>query len=184
MPSYGWRQVLAAANGDGTAITNTVTQGSIIPSDCKYSLPANFLKVGSQLRITASGRISNVITTPGTLLFQVLFGSTGVFSPAAFNLNTVAKTNVGWWLDILLTCRSIGGGTAATMLGQGTFTSESVVGAAAGTALPVLLPNATPAAGSGFDSTAAQLIDLQAKFSVSTATTSIQVHEYSLESLN
>lgn len=184
MPRQSWEQTLAVASADGTAITNSTTQGSIIPTAAKFVLPANFLEVGSQLKLTASGRISNVVTTPGTLLFQVLFGAAGVFSPAAFNLNTTAKTNVGWWLDILLTCRSVGSGTSATMLGQGTFSSESVVGSAAGVSGTVSLPASAPAVGTGFDSTASQAVDLQAKFSIANAANSIQLHQFALESRN
>lgn len=184
MPRQSWEQTLAVATADGTQISNSTTQASIIPTPAKFVLPANFLEVGSQLKITAAGRISNVVTTPGTLLFQVLFGATGVFSPAAFALNIVAKTNVSWWLDILLTCRTTGGGTSATLMGQGTFTSESVVGAAANVASSVSLPASAPAVGSGFDSTASQAIDLQAKFSVATSPTNLTLHQFALESRN
>lgn len=184
MPMQTWEQTLTAADVAGTQILNSTVQASIIPAHCKYTLPALFFREGSQIKITATGQISNVVTTPGTLLFQVLLGATGVFSPAAFALNTTAKTNVSWWLDILLTCRSVGNGTAATLLGQGTFTSESVVGAAAGVAATVSLPASAPAVGTGFDSSASQQVDLQAKFSVATATTALTAFQYCLESRN
>jgi hypothetical protein len=179
-----WQETLISSQVDGTAITNTTTQASLIPAAAKYTLPANFFStIGKVLKFSSHGRISNVVTTPGTLLFQVLFGATAVFNngAAAGALNIVAKTDVAYWMEIVLTCRAIG--TSANLMGQCQFTSESVVGAAAGAASSFMIPLSAPAVGSNFDSTLSQVVDLQAKFSVATATTSIQSHQYKLESL-
>lgn len=185
MSNQGWQQTLTASSASGTQILNSATQASIIPTNNKIVLGAgNLSDPGKTLKITAQGQVSCVVTTPGTLLFQVLFGAIGVFSPAAFNLNIVAKTNVTWWLEILLQTRTVGSGTTATIMGVGNFTSEAVVGSAANTTATVMLPASAPAAGSGFDSTAAQIVDLQAKFSVATATTALTCTHYKLESLN
>lgn len=180
-----WQETLINSQVDGTAITNTVTQGSVIPPAAKYTLPANFFSSpGKEIKITAKGRISNVVTTPGTLLFQVLFGATAVFNngAAVITLNTTAKTDVSWWLEIALVCRAIG--TSGNLMGFGQFNSESVVGTAANTVGTVMTPLSAPAVGSNFDTTSAQIVDLQAKFSVATATTSIQTHQYRLEAMN
>lgn len=187
MSRQTWQETLISAAVDGPALTNTVTQASIIPPESKLVLPGGFLAEGTVLKLTAQGRISNVVTTPGTLLFQVLFGATAVFNnaAAAMNLNVVAKTNVTWWLEILLVCRGIG--AAATLMGIGQWSSESVVGSPANTAGgsgSLFIPASAPAVGSSFDSTVAQTIDLQAKFSVATATTSLQTHMYKVEALN
>lgn len=182
MPSY--MQTLVAAGADGPPITNSTTQISVIPTDCKYTLPANTLRVGSQLKMTFAGRISNVVTTPGTLLFDCRFGAVVVFNSAAaaIALNTTAKTNVPFWAELLLTCRAVGSGTAANMMGQLKFNSESVLGVAANNyGLTAYLPASAPAVGTGFDSTVSNLIDLQAKFSVATATTALTIHQYQLE---
>lgn len=186
MSRQGWQETLITSNGvDGTAITNSTVQASIIPASAKFTLPANYLQyVGQQLKFVASGRVSNVVTTPGTLLFQVLFGATAVFNNAAntISLNTTAKTNVTWWLEVCLELRAIG--ATANFMGVAQWTSESVVGSAAGAASSAFIPGSAPAVGSNFDATVANVIDLQAKFSVNTATTSIQLHQYKLESLN
>lgn len=184
MSRQSWQETLIQSSSDGPAITNSTTQATLLNPGEKLTLPANFLQVGSILKVTGQGRISNVVTTPGTLLFQLLFGGTAVFNNAAATiaLNTTAKTNVACWMELLLTCRAIG--TAANLMGQLTFQSESVVGAAAGVANTAMLPASAPAVGSNFDSTVAQQIDLQAKFSVLTATTSIQLHQFKIESLN
>lgn len=179
-----WSETLIAAQSDGTALNTSTTATSILPGAAKFTLPSNFFSIGKVLRVTAGGRISNIVTTPGTLAFSLRLGATAVWAPAAFSLNTAAKTNVGWRLEALLTCRSIGNGVLATLLGQGHFASESVVGAAVGTTNSVQLPASAPAVGTGFDSTAAQVVDLFAQWSISNAGNSIQVHQYTLESIN
>ena len=104
--------------------------------------------------------------------------------PAAFNLNTTAKTNVTWWLDINMWLRTMGAGTAATFLSGGMFTSESVVGSAAGVASSVMLPASAPAVGTGFDTSVANVFDLQAQFSVATSPTNLTCHHFELWSEN
>lgn len=187
MPYQGWQQVLKTSATDGTQILNSTTQASIISANDKFTLPAGFIdRPGQFLRIRAAGRMSNVVTTPGTLLFQVLFGSIVVFNSSATTLalNTTAKTNVTWMLDIEMQVRTVGAGTSATMLGIGQFTSESVLGSTAGTAESAFFPPSAPAVSTGFDSTVAMTVDLQAKFSVATATTALTCHTYVLESSN
>jgi len=184
----GYGAMLVSAQGDGTQISNSTTQASIIPAAAKFTLPAGFLDVpGKKLRIKATGRISCVVTTPGNLLFQVLFGATVVATSQNMNLNTTAKTNVTWALDWDLTLRTIGGGTSATFMHVGMFTSEALVGSPANTAGgngSMLIPASAPAVGSGFDATVANVIDLQAKFSVATSPTNLTLHQYELWSDN
>lgn len=190
MGMQSWETILVSQQVDGTAVTNTTTEGVIIPGHAVYTLPANYLTyAGQALRIRAMGRISNVVTTPGTLTLRVRFGGTGitgivVAASSAMALNTTAKTNVTWILDWDLTCRSVGSGTSATFMHSGTWTSESAVGSTAGAAGAVNIPTSAPAVGTGFDSTVSNQIYLTAQFSVSTATTSIQAHSYKLEGLN
>lgn len=190
MPSQGWQQTLVVQQSDGTAITNSTTEAVITATHAVYTLPANYFDViGKAIRIRASGRISNVVTTPGTLTLRVRFGGTGitgiiVAASSAMPLNTTVKTNVTWVLDWDLTCRSIGATTAATFMHTGMWTSESAVGANAGAAAAIGIPQSAPAVGTGFDSTVANQVYLTAQFSVSTATTSLQCHGFQLESVN
>lgn len=184
MPNQGWGQALISSTADGSALASSTTATSLLPGAAKFQLPANFLTVGSALRVTAFGRVSNIVTTPGTLTLDVRFGGVVVFNGAAMPLNTTAKTNVSWWLQAILTCRTIGTATTATMFGGGRWVSESANSAVAGTAGTVMMPASAPAAGTGFDSTATQVVDLFGTWSISNAGNSIQVHEYLLESLN
>jgi hypothetical protein len=188
-----WQETLIATNVDGAALTNTVTATSILggvgtgASQAKLTLPANFMYVGRVLKVTAQGRISTLVTAPGTLTLDVRFGAVIVANGGAMSLNIVAKTNVPWILEWIMTCRAIGSGTTSNLMHQGTWRSEAVIGSGvptAGGAGTHLLPNAAPAVGTGFDSTAAQTIDLFGTWSIASASNSIQLHQYKVESLN
>lgn len=188
MSMQTWQEALIAAQADGTALTNSTTATSITPASGLVTLPAQYFQIGRALRLRATGRISTVVTTPGTLTLQLRFGAINAFDGGAMTLNTVAQTNTPWILDVLMTCRAIGSGTAANLFGQGTFMSHAVIGSAAigtgGAGIQMLPYNAAPAVGGGFDSTAAQTPTLFATWSVANATNSIQVHQMVLESLN
>lgn len=190
MPAGYWA-TLIEAQSDGTAHANSTTGASILPAAAKYTVPANFLdRPGKQLLIKAHGRISNIVTTPGTLTLEFRLGPTSNIIAAtspAFALNVVAKTNVSWYLEWLLTLRAIGGGTSANFMHQGYFMSESVIGSPAPSAGGVgvhMIPASAPAVGTGFDSTVANVADLQADWSVADAGNSIQLHGFSLISPN
>jgi hypothetical protein len=179
-----WGETLISAQVDGTALANTTTATSILPAAAKYTLPANFFAIGRVLRVNMWGRVSNIVTTPGTLTLDVRFGSTVVFNGGAMSLNTTAKTNVTWRAIMMLTCRAIGGGTTANLMGTGDWTSESAVSSAANTANDIMMPASVPAVGTGFDSTASQAVDIFATWSIANAGNSIQLHQYTLEAMN
>jgi hypothetical protein len=147
-----------------------------------------FFNVDDMLKITLAGRISCAVTTPGTARFDVRFGPNGtivVFDTGALNLNVVAKTNVPFLLEILLSCRSVGALTASTLMGVARFQSEAVVGSplpsVGGNGL-LLAPVGAPVVGAGFDNTAANAVDVF--FTQTVATGSMTVHQMGIESLN
>lgn len=180
-------ETLVTGQVDGTALASSTAATSIIPAAAKITLPTNYFQIGKKIHIKAMGRISNIVTTPGTLTLDVRFGSVIVFTSQALALNIVAKTNVTWYAEFDLLCRTIGNGTVATMMGAGKFISESVIGSPASSAGGVgmtLMPASAPAVGTGFDSTASQTVDLFATWSVSNAANSIQVHEYEVIAQN
>lgn len=181
--SLGYQETLVSSASDGATLT-AAAAASCIPAQAKYTLSANFFKFTGQLfKVTAQGRISNVLTTPGTARFDVRFASTVVYDTGAINLNTTAKTNVPWWLEILLTCRALG--STANLMGAGSWTSESLVGSPANTAGgngTLIVPVTAPVVGNNFDSSVSQLVDLF--FTQTVATGSLTCHQYKLESLN
>lgn len=184
--SKGWQETLITAQADGTALTNSTGAASILPAAAKLTLPPNFLDViGKKIRVKAHGRISTVVTTPGTLTFELKFGSVVVAASGAITLSTTAKTNVAWEVEWDLTVRAIGASTSANLMHQGRFTSEAAgATTVAGEAKSVMMPQSAPAPGTGFDSTASQQVDLSATWSVANAANSIQVHQFELISLN
>jgi hypothetical protein len=185
-----FQEALLSHRGDGTALTAAAAASLIQGAGAtraKYTFPANFFEVNKCVRITASGRISCAVTTPGTARFIVKFGSVTVFDSLAINLNVVAKTNVPWSLDLVLFCQSAGDSTTATMFpGNCSWASEAVVGSplpTVGGSGVVLLPyNTAPAVGTGFDSTVSQQFDLQ--FQQTVATGSCTLHAMKIEALN
>jgi hypothetical protein len=184
MSNYSWEQVLVAQQVDGTALSTSTTPTSIIAAAARFTLPASVLAIGQKFKVKASGRISTVVTTPGTLTLDVRLGaSTVLFNGGAMNLNTTAQTNATWEFEADLTVRSIGASTSATVMGTGKFLSRALIGSAAvaaGYAGAALLPDTAPVVGTGFDSTVANIFDLFATWSVSNAANSIQTHQYEL----
>lgn len=184
--SDGFRERLLSIGEDGTALANSSSATSLLPAARKFTLPSYFFdRIGKALLVRASGRISTVVTTPGTLTLDVRLGSIVVFSSGAMTINTTAQSNVGWLYEAELVCRAIGASTSANLLGQGLFRSHAVIGSAAptaGTAGAHVLPyNAAPAAGNGFDSTASQTLDFYATWSVANASNSIQLQQFALD---
>jgi hypothetical protein len=182
-----WSNPLVVALSDGPTLT-AAAAASCLPTPAVYTLPNGFFyNTGKMLRIRAQGRISCAVTTPGTARFDIRLGASAIiaFDTGAMNLNVVAKTNVGWDLNLLLTARTIGSSTTATILGQGTWTSEAVVGSplptAGGSGVFTLPYNTAPVVGAGFDSTSALKVDMF--YTQTVATGSFTLHQYLLEEI-
>jgi hypothetical protein len=186
-----WVETLITSQVDGAALANTTTATSLLPGAAKYVLPSgHFSNIGKAMRIRGMGRLSNIVTTPGTFTLDVRFNSTPiiVFNGGAMQMSTTAHTSLPIWFEILLTCRAIGSGTAANLMGQGWASSQSLslTAVADSTTSPatLLIPNTAPAVGTGFDSTVANVVDLFGAFSIANAGNSFTLHQYTLESLN
>lgn len=186
MSRQTWHETLITAETDGTAVT-AAAAATLLPTNAKITLPNNFFYIGRKLQIRASGRISSVITTPGTARFDVRVGAVVAFDGLAILLDSVAAhTDVPWWLEIDLTCRAVGSGTSTTLFGTGRWTCEDILGVPASApkgVLTAILPwNTAPAVGTGFDNTAANTLDLF--FTQTVATGSCQLHTYEVISCN
>lgn len=186
MAAATYWETLINAQVDGPALT-AAAAATCLPAAAKKTLVANYGDViGKQLLVKATGRLSTVATTPGTLRFDIRLGGTVIFDSLAIALVvTNGYTNVGWSLEILLTLRAIG--ASANFMGQGWFSSPNVLGGA-NVAMPIggvmaMLPwNSAPAVGSNFDSTASQQVDMF--FTQTVATGSLTVHQYALYGTN
>jgi hypothetical protein len=185
MAIQSWCQTLITAQVAGANLTASTTATSILPAQAKFVLPANTLNIGQMLRLRAQCQLGNIVTTPGTLTIDVRHGATVVFNGGAMQLSSTAHTTLPFWIDIMLTARAVG--SAANYMGQGIGISQclSLTAVADSTTTPatLLMPNTVPTVGNNFDSTATQIVDLFATFSLNNAN-AIQLHQYSLELMN
>jgi len=188
MSSKGFRERVFELAEDGSALASSTTQTSLLPSSRKgFAFPTDYFdRIGRAIAFSFSGRISTVVTTPGTLTLALRLGSTDIFSSGAMTLNTTAQTNVNWTLEGELICRAIGNSTTTTFFPKGCkFSSHAVIGSPAPTAggggVHMLPYNAAPAVGTGVDNSVAQLFDLTGQWSVSNASNSITLHAGSID---
>lgn len=185
-----WTETLVQSVTDGVANT-TGARASCIPVANRIVLPNSYFYVGRTLRFSMSGRISSLITTPGTARFDICMGAAGttiVFDTLAILLDAIAAhVNVPWFLEVELVCRAIGTGTATTFFpSKALWTCEDILGVPAtapkGMLSAVLPWNVAPAVGAGMDNTAASALDVF--FTQTAATGSMTVHNYRVDSLN
>jgi hypothetical protein len=196
MSLQAWGECLVSQKADSPLQTTFTTAKSVFGVDgtdaaaaCKFTVPTGFFTPGKTLEIQMRGDISNIVTTPGTITFQVMVGAVIAFTSGAVQMSTTAHTTLPFWLNIDLTCQLEGGGTQAKLMGQGIMTSQTIANTAvadsvANTLPTLLLPNTTPAQGTGFDSTASQKIDIFAGFSISNAGNGVRSRQYRLIAWN
>lgn len=185
-------ETVAAAQAAGPALSSFTTAVSCLPTAARCTIPNDDWWIGRSLHIRAAGRVSNVVTAGPTFTFEFRLGPTSnivAFTTGALQCSTTAHTNVPWWLEISLTCRSIGSGTAATLMGQGVAMSRAFIDATGAdvttTGHPALLaPETAPTVGTGFDSNVANVADLFVACSTSNASNAITLEQYKLISEN
>ena len=190
MSYQSWQETIAIQRAAGTLFNTYTTAKSVINPDALVSLPPNFFYPGRMLRVFVSGGISNVATTPGLMNFQIIIGAAAVaFDTGNIQLNATAHTTLPFWLDILLTCRAIGSGTAANIMGQASVTGIMFTRTAGQTddaqgMQTILVPATAPTVGAGFDSTITNLFNFFTGFTINNAGNGIQVQQYKVVSLN
>lgn len=111
-----WRETIYTIIADGTAVT-AAARTILVPD---FKLPTNYLYQGRTLKYTLFGRTSSVITTPGTFVMSLMWnGSAGTVLAASGAWApdpTAASTNIAWYTEYYMVCRSIGtSGSAFTM---------------------------------------------------------------------
>jgi len=178
----------------GTAFNTYTTAKTVLPTNSLATLPPSYWTIGRCLEVEVYGSISNIVTTPGTITFQVMLGSIVVFTSGALQMNATAHTTLPFWFKALLTCRAVGSGTSANFMGMAyvigkmfTETATTVdawgsnVGFTAGAAVSdaaLAAPATAPAVGTGFDSTLQTILDFWVGFSSSQAGNQIQLQQY------
>lgn len=192
MSAQGWVETVVTAQSAGTALSSFTTAVSALPTAARWKLPAGSINLGDMLKVEFAGQISNVVTAQPTFTFQFMLGPTSniiAFTTGAVTCSTTAHTSVPVMGEFTLTCRSVGNGTTATLMGQGRLFSQAFVasgatadGAAGHTML--MAPNTTPAVGTGFDSTVDNWADLFVACSVSNAGNAFTLQQYALMVMN
>lgn len=179
---------LASQSAVGTAFGTFTTAKSVLNLADVIALPANYLSIGKRFKISVSGALSNIVTTPGTVSFQVMMGSVIAWTSGAIQMNATAHTLLPFKLDIDLRTDSIGASTSAKFLGVGmlrgiqfTLTAGQVDGVNSSSGM--IVPVTAPAVGTGFDSTVAQNLDFFTAFSISNAGNVVQIYDYLVQEL-
>jgi hypothetical protein len=172
----------------GPNLTASTTRTSIMPTSAKQTVPTQFFdRPGKKFRAFVHGRLSNIVTTPGTLTLDMTFAAVQVWNSGAIQLSAIAHTTLPFWLEIEMTLRAIGAGTSANLMAAGNMSSQCIIPAVgvadAGSHNTLLVPNVTPVVSTGFDSTILNAIDLFAQFSLNNAN-AIAVEQFHLEELN
>lgn len=176
MSSQSWQELVFSLVADAAAVTGT-GEAILVPD---ITLPANYMQPGRVLRAYISGKISNVVTTPGTITLRARWGGvagTILATSGAISQNIIAQTDDQWEAEFFVTCRSIGG--SGTFLTCGHAVLGNIVGASAGTV--VLIPASSNAAVT-VNTVAATAITFTAQFSA--ASNSVTAQTYLLSSLN
>ena len=179
MPFNSWNATLITAQTAGSALSNSTSQTTLLPSAAIYTLPAEFLQfVGQRMRIKAAGIMSTASSTPGTFQFYVVFGAINVYAGGASGTLATSASSATWSLDIDLTVRTVGGSTSATVAGSGKLLTTAL-----STTTPIQIL-ASPGGLTGFASTAAFTVDFQGAWSVASASNTITLQDYELISCN
>ncbi len=181
VPSFP--QCLTAQTKAGTLYNTYTTAKSVINPEDLVTLPPNYDRVGSRFQIKVAGGLSNIVTTPGTVSFQVMMGTIVAWTSGAIQMNATAHTLLPFKLEVTLRQDSTGNGTAAKFIGQGwlngiQFTNTAAQTDAVNTTGMFPVPATAPAVGTGFDSTISNILDFWTGFSISNAGNGVQIYDY------
>src|SRR5690349_13086518 len=191
MASQSWGQLIASIPIAGTQYNTYTTAKSMLTSATAteasagfITLPPGFFQRGSVRQIDFVGAVSNRVTGPDTFTIQVMVGAVIAFTTGAITLTTTAHTNIPLFGRITLTCRTVGNGTLAALVGQAVLTGQMIqqggTAAADSTTLSntIIMPNTAPAVGTGFDSTVANTLDFFVAQSFSGAGNGFRLDQY------
>lgn len=184
-----FQETLVSQNIAGTLFNTYTAAKTVIPPICLYSFRPNEIVIGKTFRVTVRGALSNIVTTPGTIVFQIMLGGIAVYTTGNIQLNATAHVLLPFTFEAILVCRAAGVTAAANFMGMGEvrgvqFTKTAAQTDGANTETVIQEPVTAPAVGTGFDSTIANILDFFAGFSISNVGNGIQLHQYLVESLN
>jgi len=169
---------------DVPSVTLASTAKALYTTSFFPTLGGNYFNFpGKALNIRLFGRITTA-ATPGNGSFDIYWGTgadangTILASSAALALSA-SQTNLSWWADFTIRCRTTGSAGTLFCTGHARFN----VSVLASTLQPMMVPASAPAVSGAVDLTASNIISVQFKRSGSTAET-MQVHEIAVIALN
>lgn len=192
MPKQSWSQGLATQRGAGTLFTTFTTAKTVINQEALYPVGGNSIALGDAFHFSIKGAISNIVTTPGTITFQIMMGTIVVWSSGAIQLNATAHTTLPFVLEVDLYAQLLNttlGGAVAKFFGIGVLTGVMFTKTAgqtdgANSESIITVPVTAPALGTAFDSTISQTFDFWAGFSISNIGNAIQIWGYRIDGNN
>jgi hypothetical protein len=179
----GWQATLSRISQDGAQVLNTASEALMVPD---YTIAPNFLDGGKQLKWVCWGRVSTVVTTPGTITFRTRFGGlagTQIMASKAQRPKTTVSTNMAAQVEMLTMFREPGNAqSSGTAIGMGTCVLGNTIGdaTAAGEAV---WPDAPAEVTASLNTDAGGALSPTIQFSVATATTAWTTHIARLEDL-
>jgi hypothetical protein len=184
-----WQEGLVSQQAQGTAFSSFTTAKSVINPQSLKSIPSEFWTPGKVFRTIVAGAISNIVTTPGLINFQIKLGSAVVYDTGNIQLNATAHTLLPFWLEVFSTCQVLGSGTTAKLFSLGNVTGQMFTRTAGQTDdaqghQSILVPQTAPAQGAGFDSTVTNIMDLWAGFTISNAANTVRIDQYLVSDLS
>jgi hypothetical protein len=190
MPSQSWGQLLADLGAVGTSYASFTTQQSLLTtatataaSTGLITLPPGFFRVGAELDFDIG---LNVGWASGqTWIFTVRVGAVNAVVSGTLKTTTTGGTTEPWDIGLRVRCVTVGNGTLATLEATGNVSGRGVCppAATAGANYTAGMglskwSEATGAAGTGFDSTVSNTLDLQVTSGTSAAGNTIQLRRY------
>lgn len=187
MGAQNWVETLDTITADGTQISNSTSETIMCPD---FNIPAYYMTPGRTLELYAWGVLSNVVTTPGTLIVRLRWGGvagTVLLASGALALDTTARTNALWRLHAHVVCRTAG--ATGTFMSGGEFNTPDTLSSTAANLLPPLLGSAGAPLASGnaavtVDTTTAKLLSFTAQFSVATSPTNLTCQGRIIKTIN
>lgn len=178
--ALGWQETARRLDSDGTQVLNTTAEALMVPD---WTAPADWAYGGRQYKAVMWGRVSTVVTTPGTITFRLRWeglAGTAIMASKAQRPKTTVSTNMAAQLEMIVQTRRSGNGNGV-MIGMGTNVLANTIGdaAAAGEAV---WPDA-PAEVTTLDTTTPKAVSPTIQFSVATATTAWTTHIHRIEAL-
>ena len=166
-----------------TSQQSILTSGAAAASSGFVQLWPGFFRIGSSLRFDIDLAVG--WASGQTWVFTVKVGSTNAVISGTIKTTTTGGTTEPWHVGLDVRCASVGNGTLCTLEGEGFILGRGVCppGATAAANYTAgmgssMWTEATPAAGSGFDSTVANTLDFQVTSGTSSASNTVQLRQY------